>query len=341
MSPLNKTGLRLAAAGAAAALTLAVGAPAFAQPTEDATTPATDATPETEATPTPEADATEEAPAAETPADDAEEAPGGDSEIVEDKDPALEEVPEAEVPEGELPAAGDEDEDDFGSAYSYLYIDEVLQNANVGESVEAHPEFYIEAAAENPDDVAATVLVFNDSVSLASLEADEWELTNHAWAWAPYDNCNVWEWGTTCVVTGFEGEADSTYGVDAPLYFDIVDEVDDNDIAPYYAVDVNAEELQAVLEEGYYDLETDNQLGLTEIEPTEGDWYFGFGAFYFEASQGLPEVPTAEQPGTGGGQLPTTGNSSVILISSAAAALLAGAVVFVMLRRRKTATTWE
>ncbi|GAA2125548.1 LPXTG cell wall anchor domain-containing protein [Glycomyces algeriensis] len=335
MSTLNKTGLRFAAAGAAAALTLAVGAPAFAQSespsTEASETPVAETeTPVTE-TETPATDATPEAPA--------EENPGGDSEVAEEKDPALEEVPENEVPEGELPEAGEEDEGDFGSAYSYLYIDEVLQGADLGESVEAHPEFYIEAAAENPDDVAATVLVFNDSVSLESIEG-EWELTNHAWAWAPYDNCNVWEWGTTCVVTDFEGEADTTYGIDAPLYFDIVDEVDDNDVAPYYAVDVDAATLEEVLAEGYYDFETDNQLGLTETEPTEGDWYYGFGAFYFEASEALPNVPTAPAPG-GGGQLPTTGNSSIILISSAAAAVLAGAVVFYMLRRRKTATNWE
>ncbi|MFG3338603.1 LPXTG cell wall anchor domain-containing protein [Glycomyces sp. NPDC048151] len=341
MSPLNKTGLRVAAAGAAAALALAVGAPAFAQETEPENpenTENTETTPAAEES-TPEAEATtEEAPAEENPAE--EEAPGAGSENAEEKDPALEEVPETEVPEGELPEAGEDDEDEFGSFYSYSYIDEVLQNANLGESVEAHPEFYIEAAAENPDDVAATVLVFNDSVSLASIE-DVWELTNHAWAWAPYDNCTVWEWGTTCVVLDFEGEAGTTYGLDAPLYFDIVDEVDDNDIAPYYAVDVDAETLDLVLEEGYYDLETDNQLGLTEIEPTEGDWWNGFGAFYFEAGQALPDVPTAEQPGTGGGQLPTTGNSSIVLISSAAAALLAGAVVFFMLRRRKAQATWE
>ncbi|MEU5154407.1 LPXTG cell wall anchor domain-containing protein [Glycomyces sp. NPDC021274] len=336
MSSLNKAGLRFAAAGAAAALTLAVGAPAFAQtenpsPEASETPVAETETPVTETSETPAPDTSTEAPDAENP--------GGDSEVVDEKNPDLEEVPENEVPEGELPEAGEEDEEDFGSAYSYLYIDEVLQGADVGESVEAHPEFYIEAAAENPDDVAATVLVFNDSISLASIE-DEWELTNHAWAWAPYDNCTVWEWGTTCVVTGFEGEGDTTYGLDAPLYFDIIDEVDDNDIAPYYAVDVNAEELEAVLEEGYYDLETDNQLGLTEMEPTEGDWYSGFGAFYFEASEGMPNVPTAPAPG-GGGQLPTTGNSSIILISSASAALLAGAVVFFMLRRRKAAATWE
>ncbi|GAA2166151.1 MULTISPECIES: LPXTG cell wall anchor domain-containing protein [Glycomyces] len=340
MSTLNKTGLRIAAAGAAAALTLAVGAPAFAQndgeTTEEATTPAaeTTETPAAETTETPTPGATEEAPA--------EENPGENSEVVEDKDPNLEEVPETEVPDEELPELGEEDEEDFGSFYSYIYVDEVLQNADNGETVEAHPEFYIEEAPENPEDVAATVLVFNDSTSLESIEnGEEWELTYHAWAYAPYDNCNVWEWGVTCVVTGFEGESDTTYGLDGPLYFDIIDEVDDNDAAPYYAVDVDDATLDEILAEGVYDLESDNQLGLTEIEPTEGDWWYGFGTFYFEAGQALPDVPTADQPGTGGGQLPTTGNSSIILISSAAAALLAGAVVFFMLRRRKTAGTWE
>jgi LPXTG-motif cell wall-anchored protein len=343
MSTLNKTGLRVAAAGAAAALALAVGAPAFAQETDPENpenTESTETTPEGETT---EETPTEEAPTQEAPAeDDTAENPGSDSEVVDEKDPAVEEVPETEIPDGELPELGEDEEEDFGSFYSYVYVDEVLQGADIGATVEAHPEFYIEEAPENPDDVAATVLVFNDSTSLESIEnGEEWELTYHAWAYAPYDNCNIWEWGVTCVVTDFEGESETTYGLDNPLYFDIIDEVDDNDAAPYYAVDVDAATLEEVLAEGVYDLETDNQLGLHEIEPTEGEWWYGFGTFYFEAGQALPDVPTADQPGTGGGQLPTTGNSSIILISSASAALLAGAVVFFMLRRRKAAGTWE
>lgn len=333
MSTLNKTGLRLAAAGAAAAIALAAGAPAFAQeetPTEDPTTPA-----ETESTET----ATEDT---ETETETEEENTGDDSQVDEEKDPAEDEVPENEVPEGELPAEEENTEEEgWEHIYSYQYLDQILQGANEGESVLAQPEFYVEEAAENPELTAATVLVFTDSMSFTDLmESDEWNLTHHAYAAPAYDNCMIWEWGATCIVTDFEAEAGKTYTPSeaTPLYYDIVGEVDEDDAAVYYAVDVDEAGLQELLadEEAYYDLESDNQFELVETEGSEGEWYYDFGLFYFEADLALPDVPTADEPG-----LPVTGNSSIIMVSSAAAALLAGAVVFFMLRRRKAAQHWE
>ncbi|MQM25702.1 LPXTG cell wall anchor domain-containing protein [Glycomyces albidus] len=330
MSTLNKTGLRLAAAGAAAAIALAAGAPAFAQeetPSDEATTPA-----ETEST---ETEATEE----ETETED--ENAGDDTEVEDEKDPAADdEVPEQEVPEGELPAENEDDEDEgWEHVYSYQYLDQLLQGANEGESVLAQPEFYVEEAAANPELTAATVLVFTDSMSFSDLLEDgSWNLTHHAYAAPMYDNCTIWEWGATCIVTDFEAEAGKTYTPSeaTPLYYDIVGEVDEDDAAAYYAVDVDAAGLEEALAEGFYDLESDNQFELVETEGSEGDWFFDFGLFYFEADLVLPDVPTADEPG-----LPVTGNSSIIMVSSAAAALLAGAVVFFMLRRRKAAQHWE
>jgi LPXTG-motif cell wall-anchored protein len=330
MSTLNKTGLRLAAAGAAAALALAAGAPAFAQeePTEDtATTPA-------------EETATESAPE-----ETGEENAGGSEEVEEEKDPeAVEEVPEAEVPEGELPAEGEGEEgaeEGWEHIYSYQYLDQLLQGANEGESVLAQPEFYVEEAAANPELTAATILVFTDTVSLENLLADgSWDLTYHAYAAPWYDNCTIWEWGATCIVTDFEAEAGKTYtpSEETPLYYEIVGEVDEDDAAAYYAVDVDAAGLEEVLaEEGAtYDLDSDYQFELVETGGSEGDWFYDFGLFYFEADLVLPNLPTAEEPG-----LPVTGTSSIIMVSSAAAALLAGAVVFMVLRRRKAAENWE
>ncbi|GAA1675798.1 hypothetical protein GCM10009830_23040 [Glycomyces endophyticus] len=323
MSTLNKTGLRLAAAGAAAALALAAGAPAFAQeetPADEATTPAETAT-ETEAVETEEEE---------------------NSEVEEEKDPAEAEVPEAEVPEGELPEQEEEEDgadEGWEHVYSYQYLDQILQGANEGESVLAQPEFYVEEAAANPELTAATILVFTDTMSLEDLLVDgSWNLTHHAYAAPGYDNCTIWEWGATCIVTDFAAEAGKTYTPSeaTPLYYDIVGEVDADDAAAYYAVDLDAAGLEEALAEGWYDLESDNQLELVETEGTEGDWFLDFGLFYFEADLVLPNLPTAEEPG-----LPVTGSSSIVMISSAAAALLAGAVVFLVLRRRRAAENWE
>ncbi|GAA2300036.1 hypothetical protein GCM10009853_065500 [Glycomyces scopariae] len=328
MSTLNKTGVRLAAAGAAAALALAAGAPAFAQeetPSDDATTPAETAT-ET------------------APAGTEEEEAGTEEEHTEageQKDPEdLEEVPEAEVPAGELPAEEDEGEEEgWEHVWSYQYLDQLLQGANEGESVLAQPEFYVEEAAANPELTAATILVFTDTMSLEDLITDgSWNLTYHAYAAPYYDNCTIWEWGATCIVTGFEAEAGKTYTPSeaTPLYYDIVGEVDADDAAAYYAVDVDAAGLEDALSEGFYDLESDNQFALVETGGSEGDWFYEFGLFYFEADLVLPNLPTAEEPG-----LPVTGGSSIVMISTAAAALLAGAVVFTVLRRRRAAENWE
>jgi len=324
MSSLNKTGLRLAAAGAAAALALAAGAPAFAQETAEEENPV-------DTTSSPAVDEGSESPATDETSSPATEDPEGDSEVEDDKDPAGEE----EVPEEDLPETPADDDEEWEDVYSYAYLDDVLEGANVGESVLAEPQFRIdgESLLEDP---AATVLVFTDSTSLESIfSGEDWELTYHAYANALYDNCVTEEWGVTCLVE-FAPEVGKTYGLsdESPLYYDIIDEVDDDDAAAYYAWDIDAEELDGWIADGY-SLGGENNLSLVETAEIEDGGYFNdFGLFYFQADLVLPEFPTGEP------ELPTTGNSSIILISSAAAALLAGAVVFYLMRRRKTAANW-
>ncbi|MDA1362234.1 LPXTG cell wall anchor domain-containing protein [Glycomyces luteolus] len=319
MSTLNKTGLRVAAAGAAAALTLAVGAPAFAQTEapEDATTPATDASPspetETESTPATDTETTE-------------------TETEEEEAPVVTEPPVDE----ELPEASEE-----GYEYEFAFLNHILTGANPGETLTAFPHMRVNGESGLGDERGATVLWFEDSSDVDAWFNDgELVFTDAVDVIADYDNCDRFEETVYCVLTDFDPQVGTTYtpSEDTPVLYEVLNAVTEADGAAYGAYDITKDELAIEIEAGL-DPESDNNLTLVETEWDIEDEYFSdfFGWVFFEGDdRGWGQVPGGENP-----ELPSTGNSSIILISSAAAALLAGAVVFFMLRRRKAATTWE
>ncbi|WP_205328129.1 LPXTG cell wall anchor domain-containing protein [Glycomyces sp. YM15] len=321
MSTLNKTGLRVAAAGAAAALTLAVGAPAFAQ--DETTAPADPTTPAADATTEPETDATTEpeagTEAATTEAETEEEGP---------------EVTEPPVDE-ELPEIAEE-----GFEYEFAFLNHILTGANPGETLTAFPHLRVNGESGLGDERGATVLWFEDSSDVdAWFNEGELVFTDAVDVIADYDNCDRFEETVYCVLTDFDPQVGTTYtpSEDTPVLYEVLKAVTEADGAAYGAYDITKDELAIEIEAGL-DPESDNNLTLVETEWDIEDEYFSdyFGWVFFEGDdRGWGQVPGSEDP------LPTTGNSSIILVSSAAAALLAGAVVFFMLRRRKAATTWE
>ncbi|THV24377.1 LPXTG cell wall anchor domain-containing protein [Glycomyces paridis] len=329
MSTLKNTGLRLAAAGAAAALTLAAASPAFAQETE---TPADDAT---------------TAPAGENT-----EAPATD----EDAEESTEETTEEAAPEGE-DGAGDGDiaeeiEEDTEEAadeevYQFAYLDHLVTGANVGETVSASPQVYVEGAPSK--DRVATLIWFTDTVDYERWLEDWFDFsevgTGHASVVDEYDNCDrSYDGMMGCIVTGWNPESGKTYqpSAETPIDYLVEGEVDYNDIAVYSAFDLTQEDLDFYLDLGGYDLEGANQFALAEAPADETApleyFFYGEGWISFEADIDdiHPNLPGGEDPA-----LPTTGASQGVMIGSAAAAVLAGALVFFFLRRRKTAANWE
>ncbi|WP_335989588.1 LPXTG cell wall anchor domain-containing protein [Glycomyces sp. MUSA5-2] len=304
MSPANRTGLRLAAAGTAAALALAAGAPAFAQ------------------------DETAQAPSG--PA-------GTESTAADSTENEATEAEERQDPEGPAEAPGPQA---WSHGAVYRYADQHIEGANMGTAVTARPEFMVDEAAPDPELTAATILVFTATVDRDDLLLhDERNPTYNGYPAPGYDNCTVWEWGATCILTDFAPEAGQAYTPSeaTPLTFEITGEVTAADAAPYHAVDVDAAGLEAALAEpgAHYDLDGDDRFSLVETDGS-GIWHSGYGMFLFESDPVRPELPTEEEPA-----LPVTGGSATVLVSSAAAALLAGAVVSAVFRRRRTAGNWE
>ncbi|MCC3764643.1 LPXTG cell wall anchor domain-containing protein [Glycomyces sp. TRM65418] len=336
MSTLNKTGLRLAAAGAAAALTLAAGAPAFAQETPAADD--TNTTPAADETTTPAADETSADDATTAPADDAT-SEAGDDTAGDDADNEVIDDIESEVEQN----AEDEEED----YYEFLYLDQILQGADAGSTVSA--DVQVQVTGTPAEDRASTLFFFTDAVDF-----DKWtdpdnaytdeELTDEsAKSIDAWDNCakdGIW---LVCIVDDWSPEEGKTYAPTAPVQYLIENEVSEFGMSVYAGWDLDQHLTELYATELGLDLENGNQFSLAELDESEigpeEDFAYVEGWIFFEASLGqLPNVPTAEEPVEA---LPSTGNSQTIMISSAAAALLAGAVVFYLLRRRKAAATWE
>jgi LPXTG-motif cell wall-anchored protein len=335
MSPLNTTGLRLAAAGAAAALTLAVGAPAFAQdetPTvDDASTPATDDTS------TPVGDD------ASSPADDS--SPEGDDtstpEGDENPDDAEDDL-EDEIEEDTEEAAEEE-------YYEFAFLDNWIEDVSVGETVTAAPQIQVEGSSSI--DRVGTLVWFTDTVDMNAWYEEEWTdfsevATGHATVVDEYDNCSKVVTGhLACIVTDWNPEEGKTYApsADSPVNFLVEGQVDEQDISVYSAFDLTAEDLEFYIDWLEVDLEGANAFSLSEVPASEvGDEdYFFYGEAWILFVAAIDDIPHPNVPGEDDPSLPSTGNSSIVLISSAAAALLAGAVVFYLLRRRKTAANWE
>ncbi|WP_304608802.1 LPXTG cell wall anchor domain-containing protein [Glycomyces amatae] len=253
-----------------------------------------------------------------------------------------------EAPEGEDPGGVQEPElPGEGAHYSYTFLDQVLEDAAPGSTVNADPQFHVADAPE--ENRVATVVTFTDSISLESIASEDWENSHRAYAEVYYDNCYVTEWGVTCLLIDFAPEEGATYGLaaESPLTFAVTDEgVTEDDVAAYWAEDLDDAELGDFLDATGISLdynENANLLSLVETEPSEnGDFYIGYGLFLFLADiDDVDGLPGHETDGEASEQLPTTGNSSIVLVSSAAAALLAGAAVFYVMRRRKTAASWE
>jgi LPXTG-motif cell wall-anchored protein len=329
MSTLNKTGLRLAAAGAAAALTLAAGAPAFAQ-----------------------GDPTSEAPAG----DPTTEAPVTDNPVTEDpatEDPATEEPPagDDEAPEGDVEEELEEDTEaaEEEEYYEFAFLDNWIEDVSVGDTVTAAPQIQVEGTSSI--DRAGTLVWFTDTVDMNRWYEEDWfdfseVATGHATVVDEYDNCSRVVTGhLACIVTDWNPEEGKTYApsADSPVNYLVEGQVDEQDISVYSAFDITSEDLEFYTEWLEVDIEGANAFSLSEVASSEvGDEdYFFYGEAWIMFVASIDDIPHPNVPGGETPSLPSTGNSSIILISSAAAALLAGAVVFYMLRRRKTAASWE
>jgi LPXTG-motif cell wall-anchored protein len=335
MSPLNTTGLRLAAAGAAAALTLAVGAPAFAQgetPTvDDASTPAADdaSTPVTDDQSSPADDSTPEGDDTSTPA--------GDDASDDAEDGAAD-----DLEEGAEEAAEEE-------YYEFAFLDNWIEDVSVGETVTAAPQIQVEGSSSI--DRAGTLVWFTDTVDMDAWFEDEWTdfsevATGHATVVDQYDNCSKEIPGfLACVVTDWNPEEGKTYApsADSPVNYLVEGQVDEQDISAYSAFDLTAEDVEDFTTILEIDLEGPNAFSLSEVPASDvGDEdYFFYGEAWILFVAAIEDIPHPNVPGEDDPSLPSTGNSSIVLISSAAGALLAGAVVFYLLRRRKTAANWE
>jgi LPXTG-motif cell wall-anchored protein len=337
MSTLNKTGLRVAAAGAAAALTLAVGAPAFAQDeTEpaEATTPATDATTEPETGTETEPEQAE----SETATEEAATEEAGDDEVIENEEDLGEEIEEDTEEEAE--------EENY---FEFAYLDQVFEGADKGETVTPDPQF--QAWGTAPEDTVASLVWFTDAVDFEKWVGEEdWESEedlsdNSVTVLDEYENCAKDGLYLVCIVDGWAFEDGKIYGPSeaSPVNYTVEGEISEFGMSVYGGYELNQEDYDLYTEYLGIDLESGSQFALAELgegDAAPADEFVAVeGWIFFEAS--FEDVPHPNVPGGGDPQLPTTGNSSIILISSAAAALLAGAVVFFMLRRRKAATTWE
>lgn len=329
MSPLNKTGLRLAAAGAAAALTLAAGAPAFAQTTPEADEETTSPVDKETIAPSPGGDATT------TPADENSTSPDGD---------------ETTTPADEDPTSpgegGMDEEEDY---YEFAYLDHLVEDANVGDTVTASPQ--IQVSGSPMSERVGTLIWFTDTVDMDAWYEGDWfdfseVATGHATVLDEYDNCSKVVVGhLACIVTDWNPEDGKTYAPSAgsPVNYLVEGEVDDQDISAYSAFDIVEEDLEYYTDWLEVDLDGSENFSLTEVDPADvGDEeYFIAGEGWIMFMAGVEDAPHPNLPGNDGEPLPKTGNSSTVLISSAAAALLAGAVLFFLMRRRKAEASWE
>lgn len=323
MSTLNKSGLRLAAAGAAAAFTLAAGAPAFAQVDEE--------------TPTPEEETS--APATEEPTTEAPE--GGDETTSPAADDESEDENEGEPEPTEPPVDEDPNESEDGFEYEFAFLNHILSGANPGETLTGAPQIRVNGDSSLGEDRAGTVVYFGDSIDTDLwLDEGEVEFTEAVEVIADYDNCIRFDHEVYCVLTDFDPQVGTTYtpSEDTPVLFEVLKTVSDVDGAYYGAYDINQEGLDDALADGL-DPAGENTLTLVETGSEISDEYFSdyYGFVFFEGDdRGWGDVP----PAGGGDELPETGSSMTLVLTSALGAIAVGAVVFFVLRRRKTAENW-
>lgn len=171
---------------------------------------------------------------------------------------------------------------------SFSFLDQELANPTPWEKVPMQPEYRVDW--ESPvEDPAGVLLTFWDTQSLDALLNDgTYQLTNHAYASATYDNC-VWNSAnkTTQCLVPYDVELGKTYTLSGPVNYLAVATLTDDDAGVYTARDIPQVDFRGYSEVYGYDPANDNNVTFVEKPETRGgDYYDNYGLVTWETPRG-------------------------------------------------------